>query len=199
LIGGNVKRWTRPILAILLGVLAICYVGMVPAQAAERVDKTEMVITYRGYTLSWSQPDASDLRVVRTPGRVESLPDAASKRSIQKAKSRVTSVAQQQASDSQVDSCNLVPDSFGDANFTKACNAHDDCYRKPMGRSRLDCDLTFLKDLTLACTDAYRFPSQFSLRLTCLTIAGIYFVGVRLFGASSYTGNGGQSEATGGP
>jgi hypothetical protein len=93
------KRWTRPILAILLGVLAASYVGMVPAQAANRDTKTETVITYRGYTLSWSEPDASDLRVVKTAGRSESLPDAAIKRSIQQAKSRVASAAQQQLSE----------------------------------------------------------------------------------------------------
>lgn len=176
----------RPILAILMGVLVISYVGMVPAQAAERVDKTEMVITYRGYTLSWSQPDASDLRVVRTPGRAESLPDAASNRSIQKAKLRVTSAAQQ-ASESPTDSCNFVPDTFGEAEFTDACDAHDDCYNYPMGRSRLVCDLAFLVNLTSACAQAYK-PSELSLRLTCFTVAGIYFVGVRLFGAPSYGG-----------
>jgi hypothetical protein len=41
------RRWTRPILAILLGVLAVSYVGMAPAQAAKQVEKTETVITYR--------------------------------------------------------------------------------------------------------------------------------------------------------
>jgi hypothetical protein len=181
------RRWTRPILAIVLGVLAICYVGMVPAQAAERVDKTEMVITYRGYTLSWSQPDASDLRVVRTPGRVESLPDAASKRSIKRAKSRVASAAQQQLSEDPTDSCNLVPDTFGLANFTQACDAHDVCYSSDT--DRLECDIALLEDLTKACAKAYPHSSQLSLRLTCFTVAGIYFVGVRLFGAWFYTGN----------
>jgi hypothetical protein len=77
------KRWTRPVLAILLALLAAGYVGIVPAQAANRDTRTETIITYRGYTLSWIEPDASDLRVVRTPGRSESLPNAAIKRSIQ--------------------------------------------------------------------------------------------------------------------
>jgi hypothetical protein len=77
-------------LAVLLAVVAVGYVGIIPAQAANRDTKTETVVTYMGYTLSWSKPDASDLRVVRTPGRSEALPDAAIKRSIQQAKSRVT-------------------------------------------------------------------------------------------------------------
>lgn len=59
------KRWTRAFLAILLGVFGAAYVGMVPAQAANRDSKPDTVITYRGYTLSWSEPDASDLRVVK--------------------------------------------------------------------------------------------------------------------------------------
>jgi hypothetical protein len=182
------KRLTRPILAILLGVLAISQVGMVPAQAATRESKTETVITYLGYTLSWTKSDASDLRVVRTPGRPESLPDAASKRSIKQAKSRVAIVAQQQLSEDPTDSCNFVPDTFGSANFGPACQAHDDCYDSTT--DRLDCDLAFLEALTDACAYAYRRTSQVSLRLTCFTVASIYFVGVRLLGASFYGGGG---------
>jgi hypothetical protein len=129
----TMKRWMRPILAILLGVLAIGYVGTVPTQAAERVAKTETVITYRGYTLTWSQSDASDLRVVITPGRSESLPAAAIKRSIKQAKSRVAETAQQLSED-PADSCNFVPDTFGLANFTTACDAHDLCYSSDTDR-----------------------------------------------------------------
>jgi hypothetical protein len=187
------RRWTRRILAVLLGVLAACSVGLVPAQAAERVEQTQTVITYRGYTLSWSQPDASDLRVGRTPDRAESLPDAASNRSIQKAKLRVESAAQQAASENLTDSCNFVPDAFGEANFAPACDDHDDCYSNTTGISRLDCDRAFLIALTSACADAYDSPSEISLRLTCFTVASIYFVGVRLFGGPSYGGGGSPS------
>jgi hypothetical protein len=174
-------------LAILLAVFAIGYVGIIPAQAANRDTKTETVVTYRGYTLSWSEPDASDLRVVRTPGRSESLPDAAIMRSIQQAKSRVSSAAQQQASnESSTDSCNFVPDSFGLADFTSACHAHDDCYSALLA-SRLNCDLAFLANLNQACWDAY--PDQPAPLVTCFTVASIYFVGVRLFGAPFYNSN----------
>jgi hypothetical protein len=180
------KRWARPVLAILLGVLAVGYVGLVPAQAVKGDAKTETVVTYRGYTLSWSQPDASDPRVVRTPGRSESLPDAAIERSIQQAKSRVAS-AEQQLSEDPTDSCNFVPDSFGAANFAPACQAHDACYGPDSDIDRLACDMAFLTSLTKACDVYYTQPA---LRLTCVTIASIYFIGVRLFGADSYQGTG---------
>jgi hypothetical protein len=180
------KRWTRPFLGILLAVLAIGYVGIVPAQAANRDTKTETVVTYRGYTLSWSEPDASDMRVARTPGRSESFPDAALKRSIQQAKAGVASAAEQQAAEDPTDSCNFVPDSFRTADFTEACQAHDDCYSS--STSRLECDQMFLEDLLNTCAAAPGLqPAQ---RLTCYAIAGIYFIGVRLFGASFYTGGG---------
>jgi len=180
------KRWTRPILAILLGVLALGYVGIIPAQAANRDTKTETVVIYRGYRLSWSEPDASDLRVVRTPGRADSVPDVA-KRSIQQAKSRVANAAQQ-LSAAATDSCNFVPDSFLTADFTLACDHHDDCYERRSSMSRLNCDQMFLTELINTCAMAPGFqPAQ---RLTCYAIAGIYFIGVRLFGASFYQGSG---------
>jgi hypothetical protein len=34
---------------------------------------------------------------------------------------------------------------------------------------------------------------RLSLRLTCFTVAGIYFVGVRMFGASFYRGSGSRA------
>ncbi|HEX5905537.1 MAG TPA: phospholipase A2 [Propionibacteriaceae bacterium] len=91
--------------------------------------------------------------------------------------------AAQQLIDDPTDSCNFVPDTFGEAVFTDACKHHDECYRDPMGRSRLACDLTFLGELRAAC-DVYGM--QTAPQLTCLTFAGIYFVGVRLFGAPFY-------------
>jgi hypothetical protein len=183
------KRWTRAILAILLGALAISYFGIVPAQAAKEVATTETVVSYRGYTVSWSEPDASDLRVIRTPGRAESFPGKASDRSIRQAKARVTDAATQQVSEDSTDSCNFVPDTFGAADFNDACDAHDDCYRS-RDTDRLACDLQFLGALLLECGMAYGEPAEFRLLLTCNTIAAIYFVGVRLFGEPFYTGGG---------
>jgi hypothetical protein len=174
-------RSIRAILVILLGALAMSYLGMAPAQAAN----TETVVTYRGYTVSWSEPDASDLRVVRTPGRPESFPAKASDRSISQAKARVTNASEQQASEDPTDACNLVPDSFGIAVFTTACRAHDVCYSSSV--NRLTCDLMLLAGLRQACNV---YPENSYLRLTCYTVASIYFVGVRLFGWIYYTGGG---------
>ena len=179
------KLWARAIMAILLGALAISYLVTVPAEAA----KTETVVTYSGYTLSWSQPDASDLRIVRTPGRAESFPVQASDHSIDKAKARVASASEQQASEGSTDSCNFVPDTFGAAKFAAACDAHDDCYSS--STDRLTCDLLFLAALRDACN---AYPEGSPLRLTCYTIASIYFVGVRLFGASFYILGGGTGN-----
>lgn len=178
------KRWTRPILALLLVGLAAGYLGVGPAQAAKPTTE-ETVVTYRGYTVAWSGSDASDFRVLRTPGRSESYPAAASDRSIRQAKARVSSAAEQ-GSESTTDSCNFVPDSFGEADFTTACDLHDTCYSS--STSRLACDFALLRGLREACEDAYAAGS--SLRLTCYTVASIYFVGVRLFGWLFYTGSG---------
>jgi hypothetical protein len=173
-------------MAILLGALATSYLVTVPAEAA----KTETVVSYRGYTLSWSESDASDLRIVRTEGRAESFPAQASDRSIDKAKARVASASEQQASEDSTDSCNFVPDTFGAADFGPACDVHDTCYGT--ATDRLDCDLALLEGLILACNDAYQ--TQLALRLTCYTVASIYFVGVRLFGAPFYILGGGSGN-----
>ena len=175
------KRWMRTILAVLLGALAVSYLGTAPVQAAE----TETVVTYRGYTVTWSEPDASDLKVVRTPGRVESFPAKASDRSIRHAKVRVTEAASQQVSEDPTDSCSFVPDSFGAANFGPACATHDACYSSNV--DRLTCDLILLRQLIQACNV---YPEGSSLRTTCYTVASIYFVGVRLFGWIFYSGGG---------
>jgi Prokaryotic phospholipase A2 len=171
-------RWTRPILAILLGALAMSYLGMAPAPAAN----TETVVTYRGYTLTWSESDASDIRVVRTPGRPESFPAKASDRSIQQAKARVAAVSD------QVDSCTVVPDVFLTANFQPACALHDLCYAQGSPVDRLECDLVLLSNLIEACNSALGLT--FAQRLSCYAVAGIYFIGVRLFGEDAYQGAG---------
>jgi hypothetical protein len=177
------KRWMRPVLALLLGVLAASCIGILPAQAAKRA--TSQAITYRGYTVTWSEPDASDLRVVRTPGRADHFPARASAGSIHEAKSRVTNASTLQVSEQQTDSCNFVPDSFGRANFKLACDAHDACYRS--STDRLTCDLLLLAGLQAACNV---YPEGSYLRLTCYTVASIYFIGVRLFGGFFYSGTG---------
>ena len=181
------KRWTRPVLAILLLGLAAGYLAVGPAQAV-KPDRAETVVTYRGYTVSWSGSDPSDFRVIKTPGRAESFPAAASDRSIQQAKARVAHASVQQASEDPTDACTLVPDIVGLANFGPACALHDLCYSRASNVDRLECDLILLRNLTIACAAAY--PTDLLGRLTCNTVAVIYFVGVRLFGGFAYFGTG---------
>jgi hypothetical protein len=138
--------------------------------------------------ISWSEADASDVRIVRTSGRAESFPAQASDRSIEKAKARVASASEQQASEDPSDACNFVPDTFGAADFAPACSAHDACYGPLSSVDRLQCDLLFLQALTAECASAYEF--DFARLLTCNAVAGIYFIGVRLFGGFAYQGSG---------
>ena len=48
-----------------------------------------------------------------------------------------------------------------------------------------------LLGLRAACYDAY--PTQPGLLLTCYTVAAIYYIGVRLFGAYAYAGTGSRA------
>ena len=158
--------------------------GALPAEAATRHEDRQTAV-YQGYTVSWSTSDPSDVRIERTPGRVETLPRGASSKSVDRAKSRVAALSS--TSTAEGDSCTAVPDNFGRADFTEACDDHDDCYAPGSTTPRAECDLQLLLDLRAACFEAYRY--QPGPLLTCYTVAMIYYVGVRLFGASFYQGN----------
>jgi hypothetical protein len=187
------KRSIKAVIALLLLLLAT-YLGTSPAQAAKsEVAKTKTVIAYRGYTLSWSKPDASDLTVTRTRGHAESFPAKSSNRAIAHAKARVLSAASQSTTQSTTDSCTAVPDMFGRADFGRACAAHDVCYSRPSTTDRLQCDQQLLLGLILACNHGYPASADTPLRLTCYTVAGIYYVGVRLFGGFFYMGSGSRA------
>lgn len=168
----------RIALASMLALLMLgTGMGALPGEAATR-DHERTTVVYQGYTVSWSNADPSDLRVDRTPDRAEHFPRAASPKSVNLAKSRVT--AQASTSTSQTDSCTAVPDNFGSANFTSACSTHDKCYSPQSSTDRLPCDQQLLANLRLACFQAYSTkPTQL---LSCYTVAVIYYVGVRLFG-----------------
>jgi hypothetical protein len=155
--------------------------GALPAEAATRHEDRQTAV-YQGYTVSWSTSDPSDVRIERTPGRAERLPRGASSNSVDRAKSRVSALSS--TSTAAGDSCTAVPDNFGRADFTAACDAHDDCYGPASLVDRAECDLRLYVALRAACLDAYRY--QPGLLLTCYTVAAIYYVGVRLFGASFY-------------
>lgn len=157
--------------------------GALPAEAATRQEDRQTAV-YQGYTVSWSTSDPRDVRIERTAGRAERLPRGASSNSVDRAKSRVSALSS--TSTAASDLCTAVPDNFGAANFTDACSDHDECYDSDTDRAV--CDWRLFLDLRSACYDVYRY--QPGLLLTCYTVAAIYYVGVRLFGASFYTGSG---------
>lgn len=91
-----------------------------------------------------------------------------------------------------------VPDSFGDADFTPACNAHDVCYEPASTTNRLDCDNKLRDDLHAACFAAYGAPEPdppgprgpSGPAGTCHHRADLYYDGVRTFGKSFYQAQG---------
>ena len=160
--------------------------GALPTAAVSRGDVRQTAV-YQGYTVSWTSSDPSDVRIERTPGRAEHFPRAASSTSVNRAKSRVAALSS--TSTAEGDSCTAVPDRFGRADFTEACDLHDACYgEQTLVIDRVECDQRLLLGLRDACYDAYRF--QPGLLLTCYTVATIYYVGVRLFGTFAYDGIG---------
>jgi hypothetical protein len=177
----------RIVLTSMLALLLSTWVGVLPTEAASR-DQDRVTVVYRGYTVSWSNSDPSDLRVDRKPGRAEQFPKSASPRSINRAKSRVAAQASTSTS-ADADSCTAVPDNLGLANFARACAAHDLCYGSSI--DRLQCDLALFLSMRAECDRAYR--THPGLRLTCFTVAAIYFIGVRIFGAPFYTGTGSRA------
>ena len=179
--GGVVKK--RITLASVLALLLLSTGMALPSEAATR-DGGRQTAVYQGYTVSWSTSDPSDVRIERTPGRVERVPRGVSSKSVDRAKSRVSALSS--TSTAAGDSCTAVPDNFGAANFTNACAEHDRCYDSATDRAV--CDWQLFLDLRSACYAVYRY--QPGLLLTCHTVAAIYYVGVRLFGAYFYTGTG---------
>ncbi len=176
----------RVALALIVALLLLgTGIGALPSEAASPDDARQTAV-YKGYTVSWSSSDPSDVRVERTPGQTEHFPRAASSASVDRAKSRVAALAS--TSTAEADSCTAVPDTFGLADFTGACDIHDVCYSPGSSVDRALCDRQLLFNLRLACYQAY--ATQPGLLLTCYTVAAIYYVGVRLFGAYAYDGTG---------
>lgn len=76
-----------------------------------------------------------------------------------------------------------VPDSFGRANFTPACNRHDRCYGT-CNENRMKCDFLMRKSMKAACKRAYRDNRKWRAR--CNGVANLYFNKVRESGLSAY-------------
>ncbi len=79
-----------------------------------------------------------------------------------------------------VDGCTLVSDAPAGVSFTAACNDHDICYGTH-ALSRSKCDAVLYKELIQAC-NAHRSTNYYA----CLSWAGIYYLGVRIFGQPYY-------------
>lgn len=81
----------------------------------------------------------------------------------------------------------MIPDSFGNANFTPACNHHDRCYGT-CNQPRLACDKQMRQKMRTACERAFsrRDGEENWRRLKCLDRANMYFKAVRRGGQGAY-------------
>jgi RHS repeat-associated protein len=76
----------------------------------------------------------------------------------------------------------IVPDSYGNFNFTNPCQAHDDCY-DTCGASKPACDILFFYNMMQECRKLTWNPvSQFS----CIETASAYYTAVVTFGYPAY-------------
>jgi len=78
-----------------------------------------------------------------------------------------------------------VRDSWGNADFTGACKAHDQCY-ETCGSSKSACDGDFKSEMRAACKRAYSSPWHVVQKNTCLGIANGYHSAVHRLGGDSY-------------
>lgn len=85
----------------------------------------------------------------------------------------------------QVDGCTAVPDSGPNFDFNAACDVHDRCYlERPYGddrAARRQCDVEFFYGMIDSCRADY--GDRWFARRSCYSVAGLYYVGVRTFGA----------------
>jgi hypothetical protein len=86
----------------------------------------------------------------------------------------------------------IIPDSYGEANFTPACNRHDRCYGT-CNESRLKCDFLMRKSMQAACKRAYPGKANTKVRRKCNGRARFYFNKVSAHGLSAFEDA--QSEA----
>ncbi|GAA1617061.1 phospholipase A2 [Actinoplanes couchii] len=77
------------------------------------------------------------------------------------------------------DYCTSSPDSYLAADFRGPCARHDLCYDAP-GDNKLNCDNKLYEHLGTNCT--YAYPTNGTLRNTCLGVAATYWAAVTTFG-----------------
>ena len=80
----------------------------------------------------------------------------------------------------------LVPDRWGDADFSTACKTHDQCY-SACGSRKATCDRQFEREMEATCSRAYPGGGfDYVRRNACIGIANTYAVAVEQFGDSAY-------------
>ena len=79
----------------------------------------------------------------------------------------------------------FVPDSWKQANFTKACSRHDICYGT-CNSDRNDCDYEFLANLKKACRRAYGSKEERDLYHRCRDRTYNYYTAVSDGGQAAY-------------
>ncbi|WP_420313859.1 hypothetical protein [Bryobacter aggregatus] len=79
-------------------------------------------------------------------------------------------------------SASFIPNSFGPANFTACCDAHDICYGT-CNSNKANCDNAFGDCFAGPCSV---FPAGSPLRDQCMQIAALYYSAVVLFGGGPY-------------
>ena len=89
-------------------------------------------------------------------------------------------------SNTSQDFCTLVPDSPFGFSFGAICAIHDDNYGPNSTVSRSTADQLFYDGMRNTCDVEYGGSAL------CNLMAGIYFIGVRLFGGFFYEGPGGN-------
>lgn len=78
----------------------------------------------------------------------------------------------------------VVPQSVGPADFSAACETHDDCYAAGVV-DRDSCDQTFLDDMNRACDEGYGSPL---FGAPCRVIAINYYLAASAAGDAFYQG-----------
>lgn len=156
--------------------------------AAQAAPANAQSYTYKGATYSWTRPDGSDLVVRMTPGAPDRLPAGMNPASIPDTGAGTPDPGV------KGDGCTSVPDSFGSANFSPACERHDECYSAGSRTDRLDCDNQLASDLFRACASA-RPSMNDPFRIACNSVGVTYYVGVRVVGWTHYRGQGSALSA----
>lgn len=84
------------------------------------------------------------------------------------------------------DGIDLVPDTFGIADFTNGCNVHDQCYGT-CNSDRLQCDADMADAMRLECTNKYGDSiAMIPLLAACYKVADNYKLAVNLFGGGPW-------------